>query len=99
MKSIVTNNINVHKYDGVAGVIAVTTSNGTVDIAQTVKTQPEPTTPDIIDFNAKKGLFVSESTEIDAGGVPVEGGGIIFVSGGKLKYRGSTGTITTVADA
>lgn len=98
-KTIVTNVTESHKYDGVAGTINVTTSNGEVDVEQTVTPEPEPTTPDIIDFNVKKGLFVSESTEVDAGGVPVEGGGLIFVSDGKLKYRGTTGTITTVADA
>ena len=96
-KTIVTNVTELHKYDGVAGTINLTTSYGELDVKKTGT--PEPTTPDIIDFNVKKGLFVSESTEVDAGGVPVEGGGLIFVSDGKLKYRGTTGTITTVADA
>jgi hypothetical protein len=98
MKSIVTNNTpGLTVYDGITGDITVTTSNGDVDVAQAPAAPAA--TPDTLEMNSKKGIFVSEATEIDAGGVPVTGGGLIFVSDGKLKYRGSTGTITTVADA
>lgn len=100
MKSIVTNNTpGITVYDGITSDVAVTTSHRDVDVAQVTPAPAPAATPDTMEMNSKKGIFVSEATEIDAGGVPVTGGGLIFVADGKLKYRGSTGTITTVADA
>jgi hypothetical protein len=82
--------------DGVAGKLMITSTNGEMDTSDSLTIN---TTTDTVDVNAQKGLFVAEAAVVDSGGVPVAGGGIIFVEDGKLKYRGATGTITTVADA
>jgi hypothetical protein len=49
---------------------------------------------------SNQGLYLAEVTNNDdPAGVPIQGGGVLYVSEGKLKYRGTTGTVTTVADA
>ena len=42
-------------------------------------------------------IFIGNDTS-DPSTNPV-GGGILFASGGALKYRGSSGTVTTIAPA
>jgi hypothetical protein len=84
----------IQNIGGVAGKLIITTTNGEMDTSDSLTINT-----DTVDVTAQKGLFVAEAAEVDAGGVPVTGGGIIFVEDGKLKYRGATGTITTVADA
>lgn len=45
----------------------------------------------------EKGMFIANSTTVPTGD-PV-GGGFLFVEAGALKYRGSSGTVTTVGPA
>lgn len=52
-----------------------------------------------VEVTSTKGIYISEAVEVESAGVPVEGGGLLYVTDGKLKYRGTNGTITTVADA
>jgi len=85
---------SVHNSDGIAGKLLITTTSGHVDTSASVSINT-----DTVNITAQKGLFVAEASVVDPGGVPVTGGGILFVADGKLKYRGTTGTITTVADA
>ena len=54
---------------------------------------------DELRVNTSAGLFIVESTDIEPAGIPVAKGGLLFVSDGKLKYRGTGGTVTTLADA
>ena len=50
--------------------------------------------------NTDKGMHLSNADSIDVAGIPVpEGGGILYVDNGVLKFRGSSGTVTTLADA
>lgn len=44
-------------------------------------------------------LTMSNTTESHVGGTPIENRGVLFVENGALKYHGSNGTITTLADA
>ena len=44
-----------------------------------------------------RGLFVANNTAVPTGN-PV-GGGFLYIDAGALKYRGSSGTTTTIAPA
>ena len=82
------------KFSGVAGSMLVTTESGAIDSAPSLNV-----TPSVMSVTTKSGIYVSEATETEDPGVPVVGGGVLFVNDGKLKYRGTSGTVTTVADA
>ena len=45
------------------------------------------------------GVQLQENEGTPIPGVPFPGGGILFTDNGKLKYVGTKGTVTTLADA
>jgi hypothetical protein len=74
------------------GSVIVTSSSGTPHATPSFSVTP------ILEVKTQEGIYVSEATDIKTAGVPVTGGGILYVSDGKLMYRGTNGTVTTVAD-
>lgn len=76
-----------------AGSVLTISSSGTAHVSTAVKVTS------VLHVRTAEGIFMSEASDVEAAGVPVVGGGILYVSDGKLKYRGTNGTVTTVADA
>lgn len=82
------------RFTGVEGSMLVATAGGTIDASSSMNV-----TEARLNVTTQSGIYVAEATEVAEPGVPVPGGGILFVEDGKLKYRGSSGTVTTVAVA
>lgn len=83
-----------YQASGVVGSMLVTAADGSIGLSEAFAI-----TNTILEVKSEKGLYIAEASTVEAAGVPVNGGGRIFVSDGKLKYRGTTGTVTTLADA
>jgi hypothetical protein len=49
-------------------------------------------------FGGGKGVIAIKNVSVAPPGMPADGG-ILFVAGGALKYKGSSGTVTTIASA
>jgi hypothetical protein len=75
------------------GSVLTISSSGTAHVATAIRVTS------VLHVRTAEGIFVAEASDVEAAGIPVVGGGILYVSDGKLKYRGTNGTVTTVADA
>jgi hypothetical protein len=78
---------------GIEGGVLINSTTGTAYVTENIRVGSS------LDVLTPRGVYIAESSDTESAGVPVVGGGVLYVNEGKLKYRGSTGTITTVADA